>query len=551
MPEMPGGDGFVVAPEAESVLLEDPASYWRKFRTARYHDYAAKSSKVPVRPVRVDRKVKPGDRFEFEGLKFEVLGTPGPTAGAVSYLTDEGGKRVAYAGDLIAGGGRLIDLWSLQDAVPEAKLRGYHGYAARAGSLIESLRKLQSLKLDRLVPARGPAIDNPDEAIETTIVRLKEVIREHFTTDALRWYFGDDNHRLRAAKLLEGIVPEAMPMAETMDLPPWIRDIRNSRLLISESKAAFLTDCGYDRVIEEVQTLMREGVISKLEGIFVTHYHDDHTDRVQRCAETFQCPVYYERRTSPILENPPAYYMPCLTTEPIRAGVPKPHGAQWRWREFRMTIRDFPGQTFYHDALLAERDGGGAVFFVGDSFTPSGMDDYCLRNRNFLGDTPGYFECLQQIRTLPAGAYLINQHVKPMFRFSPGQLSQMEQSLARRRDALARLTLYPHPDFALDDQWVRLSPYESQVRDRRITLSVHVLNHAKKPLPFTLEPVLPEGWQSEPRRLNAQLPPGKESVFSLAVAPPKGATGFHVLACSVRLGEIRLREYAEALVDLG
>ena len=38
----------------------------------------------------------------------------------------------------------------------------------------------------------------------------------------------------------------------------------------------------------------------------------------------------------------------------------------------------------YHDGLLVKKDGGESVFFVGDSFTPSGIDDYCLLNRKCM-----------------------------------------------------------------------------------------------------------------------------------------------------------------------
>src|SRR5574341_1276358 len=122
--------------------------------------------------------------------------------------------------------------------LPEAELRGYHGYAARAGALIASLRAVASRKPDVLVPSRGPSIERPADAIERLIGRLKPVLREHFTTDALRWYFGDDSLRLRAGKLLEGEVPAWMPMAETMPLPPWLMAMGNSRLILSESGGA-------------------------------------------------------------------------------------------------------------------------------------------------------------------------------------------------------------------------------------------------------------------------------------------------------------------------
>jgi hypothetical protein len=63
-------------------------------------------------------------------------------------------------------------------------------------------------------------------------------------------------------------------------------------------------------------------------------------------------------------------------------------------------ISYFPGQTIYHGGLLRRHESGKRIFFAGDSFTPSGMDDYCLLNRNFLAPEKGFLDCLRQIRNL-------------------------------------------------------------------------------------------------------------------------------------------------------
>ncbi|MGH8245316.1 MAG: MBL fold metallo-hydrolase, partial [Gammaproteobacteria bacterium] len=124
------GAGAVV-PAAERELFENPARFWAALETGRFHDYAQLGTKVPVAPLPVARVVSDGDVLEEGDIRIRVLGTPGYTRGAVSYLIEAGGKRVACTGDLIFGDGQIFDLYSLQDAVPEAKARGYHGYAAR------------------------------------------------------------------------------------------------------------------------------------------------------------------------------------------------------------------------------------------------------------------------------------------------------------------------------------------------------------------------------------------------------------------------------------
>src|SRR5262249_42213273 len=146
-----------VAPEAEKSLFTGVAGFWDQYRSKRFHDYANQSSRILAQPLAIAPTARSGD--SIQGI--HVLETPGETRGAVSYLIEADGKRIACTGDLIYGDGKLLDLFSLQDALPQLKEDGYHGYAARAGDLVASLRKVAAWKPDLLIPARGPVIRNP------------------------------------------------------------------------------------------------------------------------------------------------------------------------------------------------------------------------------------------------------------------------------------------------------------------------------------------------------------------------------------------------------
>ena len=64
-------------------------------------------------------------------------------------------------------------------------------------------------------------------------------------------------------------------------------------------------------------------------------------------------------------------------------------GESWQWHEFKLTAFHFPGQSYYHSGLLVEGRGK-KVFFAGDSGSPTGVDDHCCPNRNFLGAGKGF-----------------------------------------------------------------------------------------------------------------------------------------------------------------
>ena len=540
-----------VAPEAEKRLFTDVAPFWEHYRTARFHDYANQSSRIAAQRIPLARTVRGGDSIEWHGLAIGVMETPGYTRGAVSYLFEIGGKRIACVGDLIYGRGQLLDLFSLQDAIPQVPEDGYHGYAARAGDVVQSLRKIAQWKPDILIPARGPVIRDPVEAIDTLIRRLQAVFASHFAIDALRWYRGDDKIRAMAARVLGPTPVQWMPLAETVEekLPDWIVPITNSRLIVSRTGAAFLVDCGNRQVVEEVRRLMRQGVIKQLDGIYITHYHDDHADMAQAMAGEFHCPVYFCREMRDILEHPEAYRMPCLTPNAIHSMHVMEEGARQRWNEFELSYSYFPGQTIYHGGLVVKKDNSQTIFFVGDSFTPTGMDDYCLLNRNFLAPEKGFLDCLNILKKMTGDYLLINQHVQPAFHFSSQQIDFMIATFEQRRKLLSELFPWDDPNYGVDEQWARFYPYTVEVAaGGRVELKVILRNHSASRQEFRVKPHVAAGWKAATGPLRVSVGPHEEGSVSIPVTV--SAAGLNIVTADVAFGPWDLREWTEAMVTV-
>src|SRR5262245_26106299 len=76
----------VFIPSAERELFESPQKFWEALETARFHDYAQRSTKVPVRPLASTKPVADGDTIPVEGASVRAMATPGYTPGAVSYV---------------------------------------------------------------------------------------------------------------------------------------------------------------------------------------------------------------------------------------------------------------------------------------------------------------------------------------------------------------------------------------------------------------------------------------------------------------------------------
>ncbi len=567
-----------VVSAAEATAFTQVGDFWRGFWTQRFHDMRQQTTKVLTEPMSVSQQVRGGQTITWEGLRISVLDTPGYTAGSVSYLAELDGRRVGFSGDLIYGDGRILDLYSFQDAIPALNIDGYHGYAARLADEIASLRSLAAARPDVLIPARGPIIREPAKAIETLIGRIQALYANYLSTDAARLWEGDANHARKAQRVLGAdarielrpkapgppsgppwVVANALgdgPMfqGQVGRLPAWIVPLPpTAKLILAGDGAGFLIDCGFNNQLEALRKLKAAGKLKALEHVFVTHAHDDHTDKVAKLVEEFGPTVHAVSAMRDILENPRAYRIPCLTESAVLVTGRHADGEAWRWKEFELTKFAFPGQTLYHGALLATKTGGETVFFIGDSFTRCGMDDYCLQNRNLLGEGKGYFLCLDVLRRRTAGALLVNSHIDETFRFSPRQFDQMRQALVRRVALLKDLLPWDDPNFGLDEGWVRFYPYGLELEaGQEAEIQLKILNHSPRERTFHVLARAPAGSRIQALAdASLDVPAGEERALEVKVAAPKDVPpGVHVLTADIRCDDWDLREWAEAIVRI-
>ena len=105
-----------------------------------------------------------------------------------------------------------------------------------------------------------------------------------------------------------------MPYAATIEKTPpdWIIPIQNSRLILARDGSGFLVDCGSRAIIDEIAKLKDQGRLTSLHGLFITHYHDDHTDNVNEFLRTGLPGVCDPIQRDP-LQRPGDYRLPCLT----------------------------------------------------------------------------------------------------------------------------------------------------------------------------------------------------------------------------------------------
>jgi glyoxylase-like metal-dependent hydrolase (beta-lactamase superfamily II) len=543
-----------VVPASDADKFNNVERFWDEFTTRRFHDYRQQGTKILTESLAIGRTVKGGDNISWKGVPIEIVDTPGYMRHAVSYIIEIDGLKYAFVGDIIYGEGKLFDLYSLQDAVQEAKIGGYHGWAGRMGELINSLQKMASLRPDIIIPARGPVVREPSGAIELLIERLRKVYENYLSINAGRWYFYKRYDILSRRVLGANEEVNWMAWAEVVeDKPPeWIIPINNSRLIISEDGSGFLVDCGSRRIVDKIIELREAGKVTDLEGLFITHYHNDHTNDVSACLAEFNCPVYATGPVVDILKHPGRYRLPCLTPNPISDIVVMPEAGKMRWKEFSFTFYDYPGQTIYHDALLVEKDGAEKIFFIGDSFTPSGIDDYCLLNRNILHENTGYFYCLDLLKQIPRGTLLINQHVLEPFGFSDNQIDHMIEKLRERKMLLAELFPWDEANYGIDERWARFYPYSQKaIPGETIRVSLRVLNHSDGNRTFKASLNPPEGFVVEPTNASVTIAKRTERQADFDILIDSSIKqGTYVLTADVEFDNQKLPRWTEAMIEI-
>ena len=503
---------MIVAPEAEKDWLETAESYWSEWKN-RWHVYHSNPGPMlPVRNVAVSETVKDGDVISWRGLDIRVLETPGPTDGSISYAFRIGDRDYCFCGDLMYGNGQLRDLHSLQKAY--GKVGDYHGFMGRWKPLAASLDKIAAIRCDVLIPSSGDISPDPGTSCSLLKQRLAELWENYAAASALNHYFPHQMEDMKDS-------PLRLPPAEKVDPPEWVKPVAYTSFGVKSDDGAFLlVDCGNESVISALGQMRKKDEIGEVEACWVTHYHDDHVDALEILVKQLKCPVWCDENMVEILEFPHRFILPCIAPTPVPVAKSTKHGETWKWHEFELTAFHFPGQSEYHGGLLV-RKGSESVLFSGDSFAPTGMDDYCAGNRCFLGENRGLMKCLGILEdTRPT--FVMNQHQSKAFRFSQEHMDAMRKILRNRKTLVEALCPWDDANFALDENWARFYPYDLEARPGdRVTVEFRITNHASRLANATVSLVLPEGYVSQ--AIGCDIPANSDGTVPLIIQIPDTA----------------------------
>lgn len=457
--------------EEEAALLQNADRVWTTGH-GKYHRYECIPDRFsPFESVCAERILQDGEVISWRGLTITVIKFSALSNGDCAYLVEDGNQKVLFCGGLAMAGGKIRELYSFQKALPD--MMGYHGYLAGLVDWCKGMARVKELTPDVMVPAYGEAEENPAECLDLLEKRLRSYADAYVKGSAVRYYFPKEFH-----KGFE--VPMGMtepPYTSVLGVhPAWLRRIgeTTSYLLTAPSGKAILIDTGDREAIDYVLQAKAEGSITHLDACWITHAHDDHLNTAWMLVHEFDCDLVTTAAVAEVCSQPAAWFLPALPDCNLKFKVLE-DGTGWDWEGFRLTVMHLPGQCIAHAGLLVEKDGE-KVLLCGDSFAPTGLDDYCAENRNLTGKDRGYDLCVKLLRKYDVHQ-LVNQHQSDPFIYDEAYLTHLETTMAEREACLADL-LPSDVGFGVDPQWLRAWPMEQTVTEGApMRISAQVTSH--------------------------------------------------------------------------
>jgi len=417
---------------------------------------------------------------------------------------------------------------------------GYWGFGGAVDDVKSSLDRVLATKPDMVIPSHGGIITDFATAVEPLKQNLDAVMENYLTTCA--W-------RANKAGIYRKSKPAMFDPLPPVDYPKWYRDITyTTKAIVADDKSVFLSDCGSMRVVDELARLQKSGEIDKIEGLWITHYHDDHTEAVNLARRRFGCPVYAQKGLVDILEHPTAYQGPCLYPESIHVDHVLADRETLAWKGFKLTAFDFPSQTVYHDGLLVEREGH-KVFFTGDGFSSRSFSDVCSQNRNFSGRDVGMEKCCK-ILLESRPDILMTAHWGPLL-MTDAYLNKFITYLQAREKIYEKLFPYDNVNFGIDPYWLRAYPFRQKaLPGSTVQIEARALNHSTRPKKVQATLSLQKGWTSVHTSGELTIPARTEGRIRLSAVAPNASRRRHVLGISAVVDNQPVGEFGAAIIDL-
>lgn len=546
----------VAVPEYERHLFENVAALWQARRI--YDNYNDSSVFFSLgENLQVDAVLEDYTTFAWRDFEFRILPAKGHTYGMVSLIVTVDGRKVAFIGDLMTGGGKLYQLHAME-----------YGYGDLLGVefTMQSLLALKKEDIDEAYPSHGAAVVD----VERDIALLEERLEKLSTIGRLFTSGRDENAFNESSVLRES---KLQSISEHL-LWAGPYTCSNFYIVLSGTGQAMLIDYGLAsqghlhagsdsdgiqavRFIEHhLDQLRNEFGVTRIELVLPTHVHDDHTCGIPHLQKHYDTECWALDCVAEVISDPAAWAStPCCYHKPIKVNRVLRDGEAFKWRGFHFEMHFAPGQTEFHAVVLGIIDGKRVVF---------GGDNLFLFNPG----AGGIDRKIAVQSTVMRNSFQLEMHQRcadVMLAIKPdlvcpghGELIAMDETRVAeyvdyidRKEAAFREVVEEPANHFIDLFWARLLPYLSctapnETRD----FTVRLRNNLDRKAIFGARLLPPTGWISENEIKSIALEPGQHGEVRLkASAPVHSDAKRRLITAEILIDGVSQGPLCEALVS--
>lgn len=527
----------IAVPRYERFLFDEVENFWRNRRL--YDVYNVRNTYFSLtKNLPVDAELADYETFEWQGIGFRILPTPGHTIGSITIIATIDERRVGFVGDLISSPGKVQTLYDLQ-----------YDYGAFDGvnQAVLSLASVRAQGCDLLCPSHGAVMSDVESAIDATMGRLRG------------FYEFNTGQPMALDNTYDEIAPGVFGCSGSCS---------SHYAMISKSGKALFIDYGSagpeflqphlqhdgeaQRFVRHSTDVLRERFgMTSIDVAIPSHYHDDHICGFPYLQKHENTQIWCYENMKEVLENPHVKNIGCLIPDPVRVDRPIPDGQRIRWEEFTFTVHYSPGHADYHMSLFLEHEGR-RIAFTGDNIfsEPDIGLQHSLIYRNHV-HLDSHVRTARLVMNFEPDTICPGHG--PHFNVTTDRLEQFVDRTGQLRRHFMALTDGPVPDHGVDIDWISLYPFQPQaLPGESFELACRVTNYSHDDYVIDAEPVLPDEWTSQPGSLRFEVPAKEKGEARTTITLPSDETRGPkmALAMDITINGKHLGQRALAVVNL-
>ncbi len=531
----------IAAPRHERKLFVSAEEFWK---TQPYYNlyYFKPTFFVSTYNIPLEKTFKNGDIFNWNPFQFKILRTSGHTTGSISYILEYNGKVLAFTGDLIHSGAKVITYYDLEYIYND------NGEGGIKRSL-ESFKKLMESHPDVLLPSHGAIIDSPKKEIDLLKNKFE---RARFSFCSRFSGIDIEVPELTEREMKTVDIKQEFPHIFHRDIcPPFIIKGNNKNCMLID----FAGDDEHGYELPELQKILKENNIETIDFILPTHYHDDHTSGIPLLQHKQGLKVYALENMVDVLENPTHYRIGCLIDQQIKVDRVLKDKEIFKWDEYEFQIFHFPGQTEYHMSLFGKIDGK-SIFFAGDTITQrSFVDrDTNLNGLNFcrLGEQVGFMKCADILLKCNPEYIAISHY--GIIKVDQSLLKKFKEFVSEYEPVINDIVAQDNPNMGLDPNWICFKPIRIVAKPGdEFKTNLIIRNYLNKQSKLEYSVNLPDSWKASPSSETIIIEPNTFKAIPILITIPKNANSNErtIITADIKWNKKNLGPFPDLMVDHG